>query len=71
MALLYLSLLSRKLHRSGLTMALDRAMEVLRGIRRAVYIYPGSRKPIRKLGRPGSTEEELLKALDLEIEAVR
>lgn len=71
MALLYLSLLSRKMHRSGLTMALDRAMEVLRGIRRAVYIYPGSSKPIRKLCRLGSTEEELLKALGLEIEAVR
>jgi len=52
-------------------MALDRAMEVLRGIRRAVYIYPGSSKPIRKLCRLGSTEEELLKALGLEIEAVR
>jgi hypothetical protein len=38
---------------------------------RAVYLYPGSRKPIRKLCRLGSTEEELLKALDLEIEAVR
>jgi transposase len=71
MALLYLSLFSRKIHRSGLTMALDRAMEVLRGIRRAVYIYPGSTKPIRKLCRLGSTEEALLKALGLEIEAVR
>jgi transposase len=71
MALLYLALLSRKLHRSGLTMALDRAMEMLRGVRRAVYLYPGSTKPIRKLCRLGSTEEELLKALGLEIEAVR
>jgi hypothetical protein len=71
MALLYLSLLSRKLHRSGLTMALARAMEAFRGIRRAVYIYPGSRQSIRKLCRLGSAEEELLKALDLEIEAVR
>jgi len=49
----------------------SRAMEVLRGIRRAVFIYPGSRKPIRKLCRLGSTEKELLKALVLEIEAVR
>jgi hypothetical protein len=34
-------------------------------------LYPGSSKPIWKLCRLGSTEEELLKALGLEIEAVR
>jgi transposase len=70
MALLYLSLLSRKLHRAGVGMAMDRAMEVLRGIRRAVYLYPGSSQPVRKLCRIGSTEEELLKALGVEIKAV-
>jgi len=70
MALLYLSLLSRKLRRAGVTMALDRAMDTLRGIRRAVYLYPGSARPIRKLCQIGSTEEELLKALGIEIKAV-
>jgi transposase len=70
MALLYLSLLSRKLHRAGVGMAMDRAMEVLRGIRRAVYLYPGSSQPVRKLCRIGSTEEELLRALGVEIKAV-
>jgi transposase len=67
MALVYLSILSRKLRRAKVTMAMDRAMEALRGVRRAVYIYPGSSKPIRKLCLLGSTEEELLKALELEI----
>jgi hypothetical protein len=45
-------------------------MEVLRGIRRAVYLYPGSSHPVRKLCRIGSTEEELLKALGVEINSV-
>jgi transposase len=70
MALLYLSLLSRKLQKAGVVMAMDRAMEVLRGIRRAVYLYPGSSHPVRKLCRIGSTEEELLKALGVDIKAV-
>ena len=70
MALLYLSLLSRKLQKAGIVMAMDRAMEVLRGIRRAVYLYPGSSHPVRKLCRIGSTEEELLKALGVDIKAV-
>ena len=70
MALVYLSLLSRKLRQAGVTMALDRAMDTLRGIRRAVYLYPGSVRPVRKLCRLGSTEEELLRALGIEIKAV-
>jgi len=70
MALVYLSLLSRKLRRAGVTMALDRVLATLRGIRRAVYLYPGSPRPIRKLCRIGSTEEELLRALGIEIKAV-
>ena len=70
MALVYLSLLSRKLRRAGVTMALDRAMDTLRGIRRAVYLYPGSTRPIRKLCQIGSTEKELLRALAVEIKPV-
>jgi hypothetical protein len=35
-----------------------------------VYLYPGSSQPVRKLCRIGSTEEELLRALGVEIKAV-
>lgn len=70
MALLYLSLIHRKIRQAGLTMGLDRALETLRGIRRAVYHYPGSAQPIRKLCRLESTERELLTALKLDPEVI-
>ncbi|MDW7760038.1 MAG: hypothetical protein SCM96_05300, partial [Acidobacteriota bacterium] len=70
MALLYLSLIHRKIRQAGLTMGLDRALETLRGIRRAVYHYPGSAQPIRKLCLLESTERELLTALKLDPEAI-
>jgi transposase len=70
-ALLYLSLLQRKLKSAGLDLSLDRAMEVLRGIRRAICFYPRSAQPVRKVCRLGSTEQELLTALNLKIGPVR
>jgi len=71
MALLYLSLLHLKLKSAGLNLSLDRAMEVLRGIRLAFCFYPRSAQPVRKVCRLGSAERELLTALNLKIEAVR
>ncbi|MEW5902031.1 MAG: transposase, partial [Acidobacteriota bacterium] len=71
MALLYLSLLHRKLKSAGLDLSLDRAMEILRGIRLAICFYPRSAQPVRKVCRLGSTEQELLTALNLKIEPVR
>jgi transposase len=71
MALLYLSLLHRKLKSAGLDLSLDRAMEILRGIRLAICFYPRSTHPVRKVCRLGSTEQELLTALNLKIEPVR
>lgn len=46
-------------------------MEVLRGIRRAICFYPRSAQPVLKVCRLGSTEKELLTALDLKIGPVR
>jgi transposase len=71
MALLYLSLLHRKLKTAGLAISLDRAMEILRAVRLAICFYPRSSQPVRKVCRLGSTEQELLTALDLKIKAVR
>lgn len=71
MALLYLSLIHRKLKNAGLAISLDRAMEALRAIRLAICFYPKSPQPVRKVCRLGSTEQELLTALNLKIEAVR
>jgi transposase len=71
MALLYLSLLHLKLKSAGLNLSLDRAMEVLRGIRLAFCFYPQSAQPVRKVCRLGSAERKLLTALNLKIEAVR
>jgi transposase len=71
MALLYLSLLHRKLKSAGLAISLDRTMEILRAVRLAICFYPRSSQPVRKVCRLGSTEQELLTALDLKIEAVR
>jgi transposase len=71
MALLYLSLLHRKLKNAGLTISMDRAMEILRSIRLAICFYPRSSQPVRKVCRLGSTEQGLLTALNLKIEAVR
>jgi len=71
MALLYLSLLHRKLKNAGLAISLDRAMEILRSIRLAICFYPRSSQPVRKVCRLGSTEQKLLTALDLKVEAVR
>lgn len=70
-ALTYLSLLHMKLKNAGLDLSLDRAMEILRGIRLAICFYPRSAQPVRKVCRLSSTEKELLTALDLKIEAVR
>jgi hypothetical protein len=70
-ALLYLSLLHRKLKNAGLAISLDRAMEALRAIRPALCRYPKSPQTVRKVCRLSSTEQELLTALNLQIEAVR
>jgi hypothetical protein len=67
MALLYLSLLHRKLKNAGLAISLDRAMEALRAIRLAICYYPKSPQTVRKVCRLSSTEQEL----NLQIEAVR
>lgn len=71
MALLYLSLLHKKLKSAGLDLSLDRAMEILRGIRLAICFYSHSEQPVRKVCRLSSTEKELLTALGIKIEAVR
>ena len=71
MALLYLSLLKKKLKDSGIAMSLDRAMEILRDIRLAFCYYPRSVQPVRKVCRLSSAEEKLLTALSLKIEADR
>ncbi|MGB8953323.1 MAG: hypothetical protein WCC06_11740 [Candidatus Aminicenantales bacterium] len=56
MALLYLSLLQMKLKSAGLDLSLDRAMQILRGIRLAICFYPCAAQPVRKICRLGSTE---------------
>jgi len=71
MALLYLSLLHKKLKSAGFDLSLDRAMEILRGIRLAICFYSHSEQPVRKVCRLSSTEKELLTALGIKIEAVR
>ena len=67
MALLFLSLIGRRLHRAGLSISLDRAVEKLRNIRLAYCYYPGSAQPVRKICRRSSTEQELLTALNLDL----
>jgi len=71
MALLYLSLLNKRMKEAGLKMSLDRVMEVLRGIRLALCYYPRRRQPVRKVCRISSTEQELLTSLNIKISAVR
>lgn len=65
MALLYLSLLKKRLEESTLTISLDRAMEILRGIRLAHCYYPGKSKPVEKICRRSRTERELLTSLKI------
>jgi len=67
MALLYLSILGRRLHRAGLAISLDRAVETLRDIRLAYCYYPHSARPVRKICRPSSAEKKLLTALNLDL----
>jgi transposase len=67
MALLYLSLLGRRLHRAGLSISLEQAIGKLRNIRLAYCYYPGSAQPVRKICRRRSTEQELLTALNLDL----
>ena len=71
MALLYLSLLNKRMKEAALKMSLDRVMEVLRGIRLALCYYPRRRQPVRKVCRISSTEQELLTSLNIKISAVR
>ena len=71
MALLFLSLLHKKMKEAKVSMSLERAMEVLRGIRLAHCYYPRKAQPVRKICRLSSTEKELLTALNLEIPEVR
>jgi len=47
MALLYLSLLNKRMKGAGLNMSLDRVMEVLRGVRIALCYYSRRRQPVR------------------------
>jgi len=67
MALLYLSLLGRRLHRAGLSLSLDHAVEALRDIRLAYCYYPRSAQPVRKTCRRSSAEQELLTALNIDL----
>jgi transposase len=71
MALLFLSLLHKKMKEAKVSMSLERAMEVLRGIRLAHCYYPRKAQPVRKICRLSSTEKELLTSLDIEITSVR
>jgi len=71
MALLFLSLLHKKMKEAKVSMSLDRAMESLRSIRLAYCYYPRKAQPVRKICRLSSTEKELLTALNLEIPEVR
>lgn len=71
MALLFLSLLHKKMKEAKLSLSLDRAMELLRDIRLAYCYYPRKTKPVRKICQLSSTQKELLTALGLEIPAVR
>ncbi len=71
MALLFLSLLHKKMKEAKVSMSLDRAMETLRSIRLAYCYYPRKAQPVRKICRLSSTEKELLTALNLEIPEVR
>jgi transposase len=71
MALLFLSLLQKKMREAKVSMSLDRAIESLRDIRLAYCYYPRKAQPVRKICRLSSTEKELLTALNLEIPEVR
>jgi len=71
MALLFLSLLQKKMKEAKVSMSLERAMEVLRGIRLAHCYYLRKAQPVRKICRLSSTEKELLTALNIEITSVR
>lgn len=67
MALLFLCLLRKRLKETSPTISLDKAMEVLRGIRLAHCYYPWKSQPVRKVCRLSSTEEELLKSLNIDL----
>lgn len=71
MALLYLSLILKRIREARLEMSLDQVMEVLRGIRLAHCYYPRKSQPVKKVCRLGRTERELLTALNIEISGVR
>jgi len=71
MALLFLSLLHKKMKDAKVSMSLDKAMASLRDIRLAHCYYPQKAQPVRKICRLSSTEKELLTALNLEIPEVR
>ncbi len=71
MALLFLSLLQKKMKEAEISMSIDRAMESLRDIRLAYCYYPRKTQPVRKICRLSSIEKELLTALSLEIPTVR
>jgi transposase len=71
MALLFLSLLHKKMKEAKLSMSLDRAMESLRDIRLAYCYYPRKAQPVRKICRLSNTEKELLTALNLELPVIR
>jgi len=65
MALLYLSLLKKRLDEAAAGISLDRMMETLRGIRLAHCYYPNKSKPIQKICRTSRTERELLTSLNI------
>jgi len=65
MALLYLSLLKKRLDEAAAGISLDRMMETLRGIRLAHCYYPDKSKPIQKICRTSRTERELLTSLNI------
>ena len=67
MALLFLSLIYKKMKEAKVAMSLDRTMEVLREIRLAHCYYPRKASLIRKICRLSSTEQKLLTSLNIEI----
>ncbi|MBN1271625.1 MAG: IS1634 family transposase [Candidatus Aminicenantes bacterium] len=71
MALLYLALLHKKLVDAEADISLDRAMDMLRGIRLVHCYYPNKSRPVQKICRICSTEKKLLKALNIKLSGVR
>ncbi len=67
MALLFLSLIYKKMKEAKVATLLDRAMEVLPGIRLAHCYNPRKNQPIRKIFRLSSTEQKLITSLNIEI----